>query len=42
MQMIQWGDRAEAAFVTENPGDWIFGCHLQEGGMMSIIRTARG
>ena len=35
-------ERAEAAFVADNPGDWMFHCHIldhQEGGMMSIIRV---
>ncbi len=36
-------ERAEIAFVADNPGDWMFHCHIldhQEGGMMSIIRVA--
>ena len=36
-------ERAELAFVADNPGDWMFHCHIldhQEGGMMSIIRVA--
>ena len=36
-------ERAEVAFVADNPGDWMFHCHIldhQEGGMMSIIRVA--
>jgi FtsP/CotA-like multicopper oxidase with cupredoxin domain len=35
-------ERAEIAFVADNPGDWMFHCHIldhQEGGMMSIIRV---
>jgi len=35
-------ERAEIAFVADNPGDWMFNCHIldqQEGGMMSIIRV---
>ena len=35
--------RAEIAFVADNPGDWMFHCHIldhQEGGMMSVIRVA--
>jgi len=35
-------ERAEVAFVADNPGDWMFHCHIldhQEGGMMSIIRV---
>lgn len=34
-------ERAEIAFVADNPGDWMFHCHIldhQEGGMMSVIR----
>ncbi len=36
-------ERAEIAFVADNPGDWMFHCHVldhQEGGMMSVIRVA--
>ena len=36
-------ERAEVGFVADNPGDWMFHCHVldhQEGGMMSIIRVA--
>jgi FtsP/CotA-like multicopper oxidase with cupredoxin domain len=36
-------ERAEIAFVADNPGDWMFHCHIlghQEGGMMSVIRIA--
>jgi FtsP/CotA-like multicopper oxidase with cupredoxin domain len=36
-------ERAEIAFVADNPGDWMFHCHIlahQDGGMMSIIRVA--
>lgn len=35
-------DRAEIAFVADNPGDWMFHCHIlehQEGGMMGILRV---
>ena len=35
-------ERAEIALVADNPGDWMFHCHIldhQEGGMMSIIRV---
>jgi FtsP/CotA-like multicopper oxidase with cupredoxin domain len=35
-------ERAEIAFVADNPGDWMFHCHIldhQEGGMMSVIRV---
>jgi FtsP/CotA-like multicopper oxidase with cupredoxin domain len=36
-------DRAEIAFVADNPGDWMFHCHIlehQTGGMMGTIRVA--
>ena len=36
-------ERCEIAFVADNPGDWMFHCHIldhQEGGMMSVIRVA--
>ena len=36
-------ERAEIALVADNPGDWMFHCHIldhQEGGMMSVIRVA--
>jgi len=36
-------DRAEIAFVADNPGDWMFHCHIlehMEGGMMGIVRVA--
>ena len=35
-------EQAEIAFVADNPGDWMFHCHIldhQEGGMMSVIRV---
>ena len=35
-------EKAELAFVADNPGDWMFHCHIldhQEGGMMSVIRV---
>jgi FtsP/CotA-like multicopper oxidase with cupredoxin domain len=34
-------ERAEIAFVADNPGDWMFHCHVlehQAGGMMACIR----
>lgn len=34
-------DRMEIAFVADNPGDWMFHCHVlahQHGGMMASIR----
>ena len=36
-------ETAEIAFVADNPGDWMFHCHVtdhQETGMMSVIRIA--
>jgi FtsP/CotA-like multicopper oxidase with cupredoxin domain len=33
----------EIAFVADNPGDWMFHCHIlehQEGGMMGLVRVA--
>jgi FtsP/CotA-like multicopper oxidase with cupredoxin domain len=35
-------ERAEIAFVAENPGDWMIHCHIlehQAGGMMGVIRV---
>jgi len=35
--------RAEIAFVADNPGDWMFHCHVLEhmaAGMMAVIRVA--
>jgi len=37
--------RPEIAFGADDPGDWMFHCHIldhQEGGMMSVIRVASG
>lgn len=36
-------DRAELAFVADNPGDWMLHCHIiehQETGMMGYVRVA--
>lgn len=36
-------ERVEVAFVADNPGDWMFHCHIlehQAGGMMGVIRVA--
>ncbi len=36
-------ERIEAAFVADNPGDWMFHCHIiehQESGMMGYVRVA--
>ena len=35
-------ERAEIAFVADNPGDWMFHCHVlehQAGGMMACVRV---
>jgi len=35
------GERAELAFVADNPGDWMIHCHIlehQESGMMAAMR----
>jgi FtsP/CotA-like multicopper oxidase with cupredoxin domain len=37
------GERVEIAFVADNPGDWMFHCHILEhmqAGMMGTIRVA--
>jgi FtsP/CotA-like multicopper oxidase with cupredoxin domain len=37
------GETAEVAFVADNPGDWMFHCHViehQETGMMSYLRIS--
>lgn len=36
-------ESADIAFVADNPGDWMFHCHIlehQEAGMMAVIRVA--
>ena len=41
--LIPPNETAEIAFVADNPGDWMFHCHIlenQEGGMMAVIRVA--
>jgi len=35
-------ERVDIAFVADNPGDWMFHCHILEhmvGGMMGVIRV---
>jgi FtsP/CotA-like multicopper oxidase with cupredoxin domain len=35
-------ERAEIAFVADNPGNWMFHCHVlehQAGGMMALVRV---
>jgi len=39
---LERGEGAECAFVADNPGDWMFHCHILEhqlGGMMGLIRV---
>jgi FtsP/CotA-like multicopper oxidase with cupredoxin domain len=41
--LLERRERAEIAFVADNPGDWMFHCHILEhqvGGMMGVIRVA--
>ena len=36
-------ERVDIAFVADNPGDWMFHCHVlehQAGGMMAVVRVA--
>ncbi len=36
-------ERVDIAFVADNPGDWMFHCHIlehQDGGMMAVVRVA--
>lgn len=36
-------EKADIAFVADNPGDWMFHCHIlehQAGGMMGVVRVA--
>ncbi len=36
-------ESADLAFVADNPGDWMFHCHIlahQNGGLMTVIRVA--
>lgn len=36
-------EKVEIAFVADNPGDWMFHCHIlehQAGGMMGVIRVS--
>jgi FtsP/CotA-like multicopper oxidase with cupredoxin domain len=37
------GERVEIAFVADNPGNWMFHCHIlehQQAGMMATVRVA--
>jgi FtsP/CotA-like multicopper oxidase with cupredoxin domain len=36
-------ESADIALVADNPGDWMFHCHIlehQAGGMMGVVRVA--
>lgn len=36
-------EKVEIAFIADNPGDWMFHCHIlehQTAGMMGVIRVA--
>jgi len=36
-------ERVEVAFVADNPGDWLFHCHVLEhmqAGMSAVVRVA--
>ena len=40
--LVQPGETAEIAFVADNPGDWLFHCHILEhmaAGMSGIVRV---
>ena len=40
--LMQPNERVDIAFVADNPGDWMFHCHIlehQSSGMMSVIRV---
>jgi len=40
--LLQRRESAEIAFVADNPGDWMFHCHVlehQDGGMMACVRV---
>lgn len=41
--LVEAGETAEIAFVADNPGDWLFHCHMLEhsaSGMMTWLRVA--
>ena len=41
--LMESGDQVEIAFVADNPGDWMFHCHVLEhqmSGMMGVVRVA--
>ena len=52
-QRLEWQDtvmmapreKVEIAFVADNPGDWMFHCHIMEhqaAGMAGVIRVDAG
>ncbi|MGI9317031.1 MAG: multicopper oxidase domain-containing protein, partial [bacterium] len=41
--LLEREDQVEIAFVADNPGDWMFHCHIlehQASGMMGVLRVA--
>ncbi|MGE3989974.1 multicopper oxidase family protein [Pseudorhodoplanes sp.] len=41
--LLEPRERTEIAFVADNPGDWMFHCHIlehQAGGMMGVFRVS--
>lgn len=41
--LMKAGERVDVAFVADNPGDWMFHCHIpehMEAGMTGVIRVA--
>ena len=41
--LLEADDRVEVAFVADNPGDWLFHCHVLEhmqAGMSAVVRVA--
>ena len=40
--LVQAREQVDIAFVADNPGDWMFHCHIpehMEAGMMSVVRV---
>ena len=40
--LLEREDQVEVAFVADNPGDWMFHCHIlehQAAGMMGVLRV---
>ena len=41
--LVERGEMVEVAFVADNPGDWLFHCHVlehMEAGMSAVFRVA--